>query len=56
LAAGYGADVWLGSLRDGSLRGTLAGNTIVGAALVAMDTAWLIHDYDGFRALRQPEF
>ncbi len=56
LVAAAGADAALKRLAQGSLRGTLRGNAIVGATLLFVETAWSAHEHGWGQALSRPEF
>ncbi len=56
VGAGFGADVLLKRFKDGSLRGTLRGNGIIGSAVGLAEAVWLIHEHGGQAAFHRPEF
>lgn len=56
LVSAAGADAALKRIAQGSLRGTLKGNAIVGMTLLAVETAWSAHEHGWGQALSRPEF
>ena len=47
-------DLFLQTIRDGFLRGTIRGNAIAAAVLVITDTAWLVYEHGGRHAFSRP--
>lgn len=56
LGVGVGTDVLLGRTAEGSLRGGLRGNVIVGTAIFITETAWLLNEHGWEQAAYDPEF
>lgn len=56
IGTGVVADSMLSKIRDGSFRGTLRGNLIVGGVVLLVETSWNIYEHGGMVAFRRPDF
>jgi hypothetical protein len=56
LGVSVGADLLLRDIFQGTLRGTIRGNAIIGTALTITDVTWLLYGHGWGRAFYQPDF